>query len=377
MPNHPLTEAEIKRLRAETEGTGTVAHFNHAGASLMPDSVRDAVIDWIREESLWGGYEVMASRAPDLEQAYGHVARLIGAEADEIAFTESATDGWNQIFYAFDWKPGDEVITTEAEYGSNYIAFLNAKRRFGIEIRVVPSCDPEAVEAALSPRTRMISLTYIPTHSGLVQPAAAVGQIAAKYGIPFLLDACQAAGQLPIDVKALRCDFLSAAGRKYLRGPRGSGFLYVRREWISHLQPPMPDGFSAQWLDASEARLRSDARRFEQFEASRANRFGLGLAAEYALNIGLERIYERIVQQAAKLRSQLRGIPEIQVQDAGSELCGIVTFTHARIDSPSLQRSLLPQRINVSVTPRTGALLDFEKRGLPEMIRSSVHYLTS
>lgn len=377
-----LHPAEIQRLRAETAGTRHVAHFNHAGSSLPPDPVRDLVAAYWMEESLRGGYELEALRQAELEGVYASLARLIGASPDEIALAESATFAWNIAFQGLGLQAGDVVLSTQAEYGSNYLAFLSAAEQRGIEIRLAPDAAPgqldlAALERQLDERVKLISLVHVPTNSGRVLPAAQVGRLARAHGIPYLLDACQSAGQMPLDVEALGCDFLAATGRKYLRGPRGTGFLYIRRARLEQLRPLMPDNFSAEWLSPEHYRLRPDARRFEQFESSRALRLGLGKAAEYFLEIGPERAYGQIQHVATRLRARLATLPGIQVYDPGQDLCGIVTFAHETLPAAEIQAILLRRRIQTSLSRPGGALLDVRARRLPTLLRASVHYLTT
>jgi len=259
---------DLSRLRAETPGVANRIHLNNAGAALMPDPVIAAIKDHIDLEAAIGGYEAKDQEAARIEGVYDSIARLIGASREEIALVENATVGWDLVFYAFDFEPGDRILTARAEYAANYIAYLQVAKRTGAVIEAIPDdgdgvLDPAALEAMIDDRVKLISITWIPTNGGLVNPAAEVGRIARARGVPYLLDACQAVGQMPVDVDALGCDFLSATGRKFLRGPRGTGFLYVRRAALAGLEPPMIDHFGATWTGPESYTLRDDARRFE------------------------------------------------------------------------------------------------------------------
>jgi selenocysteine lyase/cysteine desulfurase len=207
-----------------------------------------------------------------------------------------------------------------------------------------------------------------------VNPAAAVGAVAREAAVPYLLDACQAAGQLPIDVGELGCDFLSATGRKYLRAPRGTGFLVVRRAWIEQLEPPFLDVHAAQWVADDTIEIRADARRFETWEHSVANRLGLGAAVDYALAIGLDGIAARVIALGAALRARLATLRNVTLRDLGTEQCGIVTFTLDDEDPFALAARLRAEAINISVSTVDFARYDLGARGLDAVARASVHY---
>ena len=254
---------DIERARRETRGCEKLVHFDNAGAALPPAPVMDALVGYLREEEEQGGYEVMARRAAELEQFYSAAARLLNCSSTEIAFTESATRAWNAAFYALNCQPGERILLGSAEYGSNLVALLHQARRVGVELVEVPDdehgqTDPKALESLIDERVRLICLTQVPSGGGLVNPAAAVGKIARAAGIPYLLDACQALGQLPVDVEAIGCDILCGTGRKFLRGPRGTGLLYVRKSLLNQLEPAQLNHHAAELLSASEYRLRND-----------------------------------------------------------------------------------------------------------------------
>ncbi len=370
---------DLDRLRAETPGVANRIHLNNAGAGLMPAPVIAAIKDHIDLEAAIGGYEAEEREAARLEGVYDSIARLIGARRDEIALTQNATVAWDSAFYALGFAPGDRILTARAEYAANYIAYLQVAKRTGAVIEVIPDdgdgvLDPAALEAMIDARVKLVSITWIPTNGGLLNPAAEVGRVARAHGIPYLLDACQAVGQFPIDVAALGCDMLAATGRKFLRGPRATGFLYVRRATLAGLEPPMLDLFGATWTGPETYALRDDARRFETWENNTATRLGLGVAADYAMAIGLETIQARAFALADALRAALREIPGLTVHDLGKRPCAIVSFAVAGIESEAIEAALRARRVNVSTSSRAGTLLDATARGLPVVVRASPHY---
>lgn len=374
-----MPEFDIARARQETRGCEGVVHFNNAGASLTPAPVADYLYDFLRDEEINGGYETAAARHGELENFYAATARLLGAQPDEIAFIENATRAWDMVFYALPLAPGDRILTTVAEYGSNLIAYLHRARQTGAELVVIPNdsqgqIDTEALEKAIDSRTKLISISHIPTGGGLVNPAAEVGRIARAHGVPYLLDACQSAGQMPLDVSALGCDFLSATGRKYLRGPRGTGLLYVKRDWITRLDPPLLDQFAAELVDGAHYTLRDDARRFENWERYFAGQAALGQAVDYAMEWGLPAIRDRVYALAAGFRAGLADIPAAALTDEGVEKCGIVTFRHANRSAAEITAALGEAGINVSVSSGSGMKLSYLARGLDALVRASVHY---
>lgn len=374
-PHRTLSSFDVGRARADTPGVSQVAHFNNAGAALPPRQVLEPVLGHLRREAEIGGYEAAHAASERVDAAYGSIARLVNCDPSEVAIVDSATRAWDTVFYGLRLAPGDRILTSEAEYASNYIAFLHA----GARIDVVPSdahgqLDVEALERMLDDRVRLIAVTHVPTNGGLVNPAATIGRLARAHGIPFLLDACQSVGQLPVDVQAIGCDFLSATGRKFLRGPRGTGFLYARRERLDELDPPLLDLHAARWTARDAYELRPDARRFEQWEANVAAKLGLGAAVEYANAWGIDAIWARVRELAGELRTRLAEIPGVVLRDLGPEPCGIVTFTKAGVEPRELVIALRREGINVWFSDTASTRIDMERRGLASVVRVSVHY---
>ncbi|HEY6793760.1 MAG TPA: aminotransferase class V-fold PLP-dependent enzyme [Kineosporiaceae bacterium] len=373
---------DVARWRAQTPGCAGVLHLNHAGASLPPAVVTDAVIDHLRLEERIGGYEAEDAARERLAAVYRSAARLIGADPAEIALVENATRAWHLAFYAVPFRPGDRIVTGVAEYASNYLAFLHLRATRGVEIDVAPddatgTLDVAALEELVGERTRLIAVTHVPTNGGLVNPAERIGEVAGRHGVLYLLDACQSVGQLDVDVRRVGCDFLSVTGRKFLRGPRGTGFLYARAGTTAALHPPVIDLRAATWVGRDSYELSPDARRFETWEGHVAGRLGLGVALDLAVEIGPARIERLVTRVADRLRDRLAAVPGVTVRDKGERRSGIVTFEHARLDATTIRDRLRARAVNVSVTTASSTRLDFEQRGLSDLVRASVHYLTT
>lgn len=375
----PFNEAEIQAFRAETTGTAERIHLNNAGASLPPDIVVNTMVDFLREEALYGGYETEAKYRTRLDHTHTLIAQLIHAHPDEIALVENASAAWEIAFNGLDFQKGDEVIISEMEYVSNVLGLLNAQKLYGIVIKMIPNDAAgnfpiNALEAAITARTRLIAVTHIPSTAGNVLPAAAIGEVARKHHILYLLDACQSVGQIPVDVQAIGCDMLAVTGRKYLRGPRGSGFLYVRRQMLDKLKVLFFDGRTVSNVNQQGFVIREDARRFEWYEKNPAVILGLQKAVEYALNIGIERIWQRIRYLAFLFRQRLRELDGIVVHDQGDELCGIVTFSIAGVPAAAVKAKLAAKNINVNIGFAKSTLYYMNRKGLESIIRASVHY---
>lgn len=370
---------DLDKIFADTPGKSEVIHLNNAGSSLMPQVVLDAQVDHLKLEARIGGYEAAAERAAAIEAVYGSVARLINCRPDEVAVVENATVGWMMGFYAIPFQEGDRILTAEAEYASNYLAYLQLAREKGVKVEAIPSTEEgeislEALEAMIDERVRLISVTHVPTNGGLVNPVAAIGKIARKHDILYLVDACQSAGQVPLDVAEIGCDMLSVTARKYLRGPRGVGFLYVRDSLLQDLHPPMIDLRAARWTGRDSYELQPNALRFENWENNYAAKLGMGAAIDYALEQGLDNINQRVVDLADGFRRQLSKLDRVTVQDIGREKCGIVTFSVDGVAAENICKALRSKGINTSFSTPSSTLLDALRRDLPDVVRSSVHY---
>lgn len=373
-----LSQQDIAVLREDTPGVSQVVHFNNAGTGLAVKPVLDAVKEHLDLEAHLGGYEAAAAAKSRMDEFYAALGALLGCKPREIAYVENATRAWDMAFYGIDFREGDRIVTGRSEYVSNFVAFLQMKQRKGVEIDIVEDdtsgqIDLAALKSAITSKTRLVALTHIPTFSGLINPAEEVGAIARAAGVLYLLDACQSAGHIPLNVNDIGCHILSGTGRKYLRGPRGTGFLYVSDAALDQVEPAFVDLQSANWVDENSFEFVPHAGRFETWERYVAGQIGLGVAVTYAIGFGMERIGNRICALAAQLRSELSAHKGVTLHDKGARKGGIVTFTLDGETPAQTQARLSRDKINVSVSKASSARIDLPHRGLDAVVRASVH----
>ena len=373
---------DLERARADTPGCLDRVFLDSAGSSLPPEAVVQAVTGHLRREAEVGGYVAEEERAAELAAVRESLARLLGCAAEDVALVDSATRAWTQLFYAVPLAAGDRILLSRAEYASNAIAALQRARRHGATVEVVPAdptgeLDLDALERMLDERVRIVSLVHVPTNGGLVNPVAEATELVHRAGGLVLLDACQSVGQLAVDVGDLGVDALAGTGRKWLRGPRGTGFLYVRPELARELEPPVLDLHSATWTADDRYELAPGATRFELWESDVAARLGLGAAVDYLLALGIEEVEAAVRARAELLRSLLRELDGVTVADLGRRPAGIVSFAVEGVPAAAVRDALAKRRITVTVSSRSSTLLDMTDRGLDALVRASPHYFVS
>ncbi|MCC6195813.1 MAG: aminotransferase class V-fold PLP-dependent enzyme [Burkholderiales bacterium] len=374
-----FTPSEIAAFRAETPGCRSVVHLNNAGAALVAKPVLDKHVAHLQREADIGAYEAARAAAGEVRAVYRAFAELLGCSPQEVALAPNATWAWSQAFLAMPLQSGDRILTAQSEYVSNYLAYLKRAKEVGATIDVIPNdeygqIDTNALLRAIDERVKLISLPHVPTNGGLINPVAEVGRIARAHGIPFLLDACQSVGHLCVNVDEVGCDILATTSRKFLRGPRGMGCLYVRKRWIERLEPPVFDPQGAQWVSSDQYLLRPDACRYETWEYSVAAALALGEAVRRANAIGLPRIERRLVGLAATLRGNLNAIENVTVHDLGAHKGAIVTFDVNGLPAEAAMAALIARGFNVNITKPAFTMLDMSRRNLPDLVRASVHY---
>lgn len=377
-----MSPLEIQHLRDDTPGCQSgIVHFNHAGASLPSQATLDAIIDQLQREARDGPMEAGEHGAILVEKARRAAGQLLNAPTASIAFASSGSTAWSMAFQALGrWQPGERILVGRHEWGGN-LASMQLAVQAGARIEVIP-CDatgavcPVALESMIDAHVRLIDLTWLPANGGLINPAQAIGEVARRHAIPYFIDAGQAVGQLPVDVQALHCDVLKSAGRKHLRGPRGTALLYVRPEFLQRLNPAQRDVFSAPW-SAEGYDLRDDARRFETSEVSLALLAGLGNALQEANRLGMERTWERVLQLSERIREALRQTPGVSLHDLGASHSGLIAFNLEGWDAFELKRRLGLQRINIGANGVAYTPLDMQARGLSSIARISVSPLNT
>jgi selenocysteine lyase/cysteine desulfurase len=370
---------DLDQLREQTPGCAHRTHLNNAGAGLLSRATIQAMTEHLRLESEIGGYEAATAAREQIEDCYQALAILLGGRADEVALFDNSSHAWNAAFYSVPLGRGDRILTGRDEYGSNVLAYLQIAQRTGAEVVVIPNdangqIDLDALAAEVDERTKLIGLTWVPTAGGLVNPAAEVGRIARQAGVLYLLDATQAVGQFPIEVDRLGCDLLTGTGRKFLRGPRGTGFLWVRETALDRLDPFVAEIGSASWDGQRGFSWASGARRFETWEYSYLNVIGLGVAARQAIELGLVRIGQRCRELGQRLRDQLDQLDGASTHDLGPDRCAIVTAAVAGRSADQAVAELARAGINVSLTVASHTPFDTEIRAIHPLVRLSPHY---
>jgi selenocysteine lyase/cysteine desulfurase len=375
------TGLDIDLLRLETPGCSHVTHLNNAGAALPPAAVTDTVIGHLNREALLGPYEAHAEAAQRIDAVYASVAGLIGCRTDQVALVESATSAWTRAFSALHYtrplREGDRILVASSEYASNVLPIMQVCQATGARLEFIPDDEAGCVDIAalagmLDEQVALVAVSHCPSHSGLVNDVAGVGAALAGSEAWYIVDACQSVGQLPVDVIGIGADFVAATGRKFLRGPRGTGFLYASDRALDELEPFPLDLNSGTWLSHGYE-VQESARRFEYWEKSYAALLGLGAAVDLAVTCGIEALAARIGELAEYARTMLATVPGVVVRDRGTVRSGIVTFTSDMVPAVDLVARIRSTGINVSLSTPDYARRDFDLRGLTGMVRASPH----
>lgn len=366
--------------RRETPGCQTKIHFNNAGASLVPEPVLRATMEYLSLEAVTGGYETADLRADAIKGFYTSLASLLHTQPANISFQSSATSAFAIALSCIPFNSDDKILIAAEDYISNQIAFLSLQKRFGVELIRANSLPEGGVDVDHmrqlmdKHKPKLVSLTHVPTNTGLIQPVEAVGALCRDRNILYLVDACQSVGQMPLDVNKIHCDFLSGTFRKFLRGPRGTGFLFTSDRILEgNFEPLFIDMHGADWTSANAYAARQDSRRFEEWEMPYALLVGCATAVDYALNVGLETIRDRNADLGNGIRSKITGLG-LRLLDRGHKLSSIITVQIPGKESGYVLNNLRKRNINTSIAQHSSAILDFDAKGVTWALRISPHY---
>ena len=376
---------DLNQIRHDTPSLDERIFLNSAGSSLMPKPVLDTMLEYLNDEARFGGYEVMGRHSHLLELFYTEAANLINAESDSIAFTTSATDAFARALSSLTYSSEDNILITTVDYVSNYLFIVALKERYGVGVHIIENesnglLDLNDLEKKLDQlNPKIVSITHMPTNSGLIQNVIRIGEIISKYPETiYILDACQSLGQVEVDVEKIKCDFLTTSGRKFMRGPRGSGFLYVSNKMIEKgLHPLSSDAFGSDWTSPLTYAPKTSASRYEYFEKSYAGLVGLGQACSYINKVGIRNIEDRGKILSSRLRSNLKGIKGITLYDHGDQLSNIITFTKSNLGKEESLSYLQNNKIVCGASERFSALIDFDLKGISWALRLSPHYFNT
>lgn len=379
-----FTDDEIRQFRSDTPGCLFKVHLNNAGASLMPLPVIDAINRHISLEGNIGGYEASDYRAGEIDKFYQSAGKLFSCDPVNIAFTANATDSFSRAISSIDFKPGDVILTSNEDYISNQITYLAFSKRFGVKLIRAKSEEGGGIDlkdfekCIRTYHPKLVAITHIPTNSGLVQPVKEIGEICSRYELLYLLDACQSVGQMGLDVNDLKCDFLSVTSRKFLRGPRGAGFLYVSDKALDMgLEPLFIDMRGADWVSENEYAPRKGSIRFEDWEFAYALVLGTGAAIDYLLTLSIDNVEKQVKFLANYARNELSTIDRVSVYDKGQDPGGIVSF-HLKGSNPEFIKDALSKKnINVATSYRRFAVIDFDEKQIGWTVRVSPHYFNT
>jgi len=376
-----LNSERLELWRNDTPGTNNYIHLNNAGASFAPQIVINTIKDYLDLEAQIGGYEAAVKRADKSKEFYNELSLLLGGKPHQYALTVNASDAFNRALYSIDFKEGDVIITTSNDYVSNFTAFLSLEKKLGTKTHIVNNNEFGEVdlqslsEDLLRLQPKVVAITHIPTNSGLTQPIEEIGEICTNHDAIYIVDGCQSAGQMEVKMEDVKCDFFSATFRKFLRGPRGVGFLYVGQKMLDQgLHPLLLDSQGAEWVLPNELSIKPDASRYELWERSYALVHGATAALSYANDITIQVIESRTLALSNHLRQKLSDIPGIRILDNGRKLGAIVTFVCTGVIKEHLGSFLQSHKINCSIAAPHNAPIDFQEKGVDWAVRFSPHY---
>lgn len=363
-------------------------YLNNAGAGLMSDETLNVIMDYYRQERSVGAYQAARDNKERTDAFYLNVVNLINADSvEEVAFVDSASRGWNLVIYGANISSGDTIVTLSTEFGTNLITIFDFAKKVGATVKVIP-CDEEGsfdiscLEDILGKATgsKMIAVSQAAAQGSIVNPVAEIGRIAKKYEALYVVDGCQSVGQMPVDVQTINCDAFLTSGRKWLCGPRGTGFLYVRKN--ANIKSTQLDLASADLVlddksNVLDVKVRSDAKKFELWERNIASVLGLSEAIFAMQRIGIEKIALALSDYANRIRAAVISNRKLHLIGRLDSSSGIVGFY---ADEPSIedrvQRIFADKELIVSTLSDWDCPLAFPRNGATKIFRLSPHYFT-
>ncbi|MEW6592755.1 MAG: cysteine desulfurase [Candidatus Hadarchaeota archaeon] len=359
-----------------------VIYLDNAATTPTPEPIIAAMLEYFREYGVNVGrglYRATRKATEVFEGARENVAKVINAAPDEIAYTKNTTEGINIVAQGLGLKRGDKVVTTILEHHSNLLPWQRLQDR-GVELEVIGATSecllrPEDLEAAIDKNTRLIATHHISNSIGSVQPVREIGKIAREHEILFLLDAAQSVGHMPVDVKKIGCDFLSAPGHKGLLGPQGTGFLYFRKDIGKKLKPLLVGGGIVLDAETHRAELTEPPEIFDAGTPNIPGVIGLGRACDYVLEIGVEKI-EAQEKKLTEIMMKIKEFPNVAVYGPPSieSRGGVVSFNIKGLGFHDVA-AMLDELEKIAI--RSGnhcAQPTMKHLGIGGTARASVHY---
>lgn len=360
----------------ESKKSLTFINFNNAGSSKNSNKVIKTIIAYLEEEQKLGGYLAAKLNRPKILNFYRVFSKLIKCKKSEISFLPSSTYGWNFFLNSISFKKNDNVIIFENEYGNNFISLLKKKN---LKIKVSKLSHDgqvcfESLKENIDRNTKLVSVCHISSQCGNLIDVQKVGKIVKEINrnTLFLVDACQSIGQIDINVRKINCDVMIGSGRKYLRGPRGTGFIFIKDDLKKNLSPIISDSFSCKIVNMKKIIYKKNY--FETFEYSPALLLGLTEAIENIHSIGIKKIQKKIKKLSLYFRLKVRKLNGVIIFENECLISGINTIIINGFSTKEVLDYLLKKKILCSISDNKTSYHFFKTRKRKSLLRLSFHY---